>query len=148
MSKTTYEEYLKKYGTLTYKNTGVSMLPLLKPGRDAFVVRAVGQHETCKKWDVVLYKRPPDSYVLHRVVRVHDNSYDMLGDNCVRVERDVPKDAVLGVMTGFIRAGKKYRSDSTLYKLYVLFWCKPYRIRIWQRGMRMKLSRKWRKLTS
>ena len=79
MSKTTYEEYLKRYGSLTYKNTGTSMLPLLKQGRDAFIVRAVGEYETCKKWDVVLYKRPPESYVLHRVVRVLGNSYDILG---------------------------------------------------------------------
>ena len=33
MSKPTYEEYLKRYGTLTYKNTGTSMLPLLKQGQ-------------------------------------------------------------------------------------------------------------------
>ena len=69
MSKTTYEEYLKRYGPLIYKNTGTRMLPLLKQGRDAFIVRLVGEYETCKKWDVVLYKRPPESYVLlHRVV--------------------------------------------------------------------------------
>ena len=54
MSKTTYEEYLKRYGTLTYKSTGSSMLPLLKQGRDVFIVRAVSEYETCKKWDVVL----------------------------------------------------------------------------------------------
>ena len=103
MSKTTYEEYLKRYGSLTYKNTGTSMLPLLKQGRDAFIVRAVGEYETCKKWDVVLYKRPPESYVLHRVIQVRDNSYDILGDNCIGIERNIPKDAVIGVMTGFIR---------------------------------------------
>lgn len=107
MSKTTYEEYLKRYGSLTYKNTGTSMLPLLKQGRDAFIVRAVGEYETCKKWDVVLYKRPPESYVLHRVVRVLGNSYDILGDNCIGIERNIPKDAVIGVMTGFIRNGKQ-----------------------------------------
>ena len=37
--KTAYEEYLRKYHTLTYKNVGVSMLPLLKQGRDSFTVR-------------------------------------------------------------------------------------------------------------
>ena len=107
MSKTTYEEYLKRYGALTYKNTGTSMLPLRKQGRDAFIVRAVGEYETCKKWDVVLYKRPPESYVLHRVVRVHDKGYDIHGDNCIRIERNITKDAVIGVMTGFIRNGKQ-----------------------------------------
>ena len=145
MSKTTYEEYLKRYGTLTYKNTGTSMLPLLKQGRDAFIVRAVGEYETCKKWDVVLYKRPPESYVLHRVVRVHDKGYDILGDNCIGIERNIPKDAVIGVMTGFIRNGKKYEADSRLYKLYVLFWCKPYRIRILLKRIWLKCSHILRK---
>ena len=145
MSKTTYEEYLKRYGTLTYKNTGTSMLPLLKQGRDAFIVRAVGEYETCKKWDVVLYKRPPESYVLHRVIQVRDNSYDILGDNCIGIERNIPKDAVIGVMTGFIRNGKKYEADSRLYKLYVLFWCKPYRIRILMKKIWLKCSHIWRR---
>ena len=39
---TTYEECLEKYGTLTYRNVGVSMLPLLKQGRDIFTVRKNG----------------------------------------------------------------------------------------------------------
>ena len=57
MTRLSYEEYLRKYHTLTYKNVGVSMLPLLKQGRDSFTVREVKQGESCKLWDVVLYKR-------------------------------------------------------------------------------------------
>ena len=41
MTRLSYEEYLRKYHTLTYKNVGVSMLPLLKQGRDSFTVREV-----------------------------------------------------------------------------------------------------------
>lgn len=41
--KTAYEEYLRKYHTLTYKNVGASMLPLLKQGRDSFTVREMKQ---------------------------------------------------------------------------------------------------------
>ena len=37
----TYEEYLAKYGELTYRNVGVSMLPLIRQGRDTFTVRAM-----------------------------------------------------------------------------------------------------------
>ena len=53
--RVSYEEYLRKYHTLTYKNVGVSMLPLLKQGRDSFTVHEVKPDESCKIWDVVLY---------------------------------------------------------------------------------------------
>ena len=31
------EEYIGKYGSITYKNKGVSMLPLLREGKDLFI---------------------------------------------------------------------------------------------------------------
>ena len=88
----TYEEYLAKYGELTYRNVGVSMLPLIRQGRDTFTVRALHPGELCRRWDVVLYTRPPQSYVLHRIISVHDGGYDILGDNCVSVERNIPRE--------------------------------------------------------
>lgn len=99
----TYEEYLAKYGELTYRNVGVSMLPLIRQGRDTFTVRALHPGELCRRWDVVLYTRPPQSYVLHRIISVHDGGYDILGDNCVSVERNIPRERVIGVMTGYVR---------------------------------------------
>ena len=50
MNSITFEEYLGRYGTLTYKNVGVSMLPLIRQGRDAFILRAVKPGETLKKF--------------------------------------------------------------------------------------------------
>ena len=45
----TYEEYLAKYGELTYRNVGVSMLPLIRQGRDTFTVRALHPGELCRR---------------------------------------------------------------------------------------------------
>ena len=129
MNSITFEEYLGRYGTLTYKNVGVSMLPLIRQGRDAFILRAVKPGETLKKWDVVLYKRPPDAYVLHRIIDVKDGTYDILGDNCVAVERNIPKERVIGVMTGFIRKNKEYAVAVKRYRIYVTLRCKPYHVR-------------------
>ena len=43
MSETvSYEKYLQRHGTLTYSNVGVSMLPLLRQGRDLFTVEKKG----------------------------------------------------------------------------------------------------------
>ena len=37
-----FEEYLDRNGSLTYSNLGVSMLPLLRQGRDLFTVEKKG----------------------------------------------------------------------------------------------------------
>ena len=126
----TYEEYLERYDELTYRNVGVSMLPLIKQGRDAFTVRALHGGEVCRRWDVVLYTRPPQSYVLHRIIRVNGDSYDILGDNCITVERSIPQERVIGVMTGYTRRGREHGTGGLGYRLYVSLYCKPYRLRI------------------
>ena len=130
MNKISFEEYLKEYHMLTYRNVGVSMLPMLKQGRDTFTVRAVENGETCKRWDVVLYKRPPERYVLHRIIRVYEDGYDILGDNCIGIESHIPKENIIGVLTEFTHKNKSYKISDIQYSLYVTLWCKPYRTRI------------------
>ncbi|MBR5444633.1 MAG: hypothetical protein IKV57_00825, partial [Clostridia bacterium] len=67
MNKTTYAAYLDSYSELTLTNVGTSMLPMLKQGRDLFTLQKK-TNDRCRKYDVVLYRRPPDQYVLHRIV--------------------------------------------------------------------------------
>ena len=114
------------------------MLPLLKQGRDSFTVREVKQGESCKLWDVVVYKRGTDQYVLHRIIKVYDDSYDILGDNCIGID-------VLGVMTDFTHKGKQYKTDDRRYRLYVWLWCRPYKLRIFLKKIRMRLQSVLRK---
>lgn len=134
--RVSYEEYLRKYHTLTYKNVGVSMLPLLKQGRDSFTVHEVKPDESCKIWDVVLYKRGTH-YVLHRIIKIYNDSYDILGDNCIGIERRIPKTDVLGVMTEFTHKGKRCTTRDLRYRLYVFLWCRPYPVRIFLKKLTM-----------
>lgn len=117
------------------------MLPLLKQGRDSFTVREIKSDETCKKWDVVLYKRGKQEYVLHRIIRVYEDSYDILGDNCIGVEHGISKADILGVMTEFTHKGKQYRIYDWKYRLYILVWCRPYHLRIFGKKIKMKLKK-------
>lgn len=121
MNKIRFEDYLEKHGSLTYTNVGVSMLPLLRQGKDMFiVVRKDGQR--CKVGDVVLYRRPPDKYVLHRVIKVCADSYVILGDNCVHKEYGIKEEDVIAVMTGYIRNGKEHSVKERGYRLYSFVW--------------------------
>ena len=117
MMAISYEEYLDQYGTLTYTNVGVSMLPLLRQGKDLFTVAKKGS-ERCKVGDVVLYRRPPNQYVLHRVVGVRPDDYVILGDNCVAKEYGIRDEDILGVMTGFVRNGKEHSISEVRYRMY------------------------------
>lgn len=117
----TYEEYLQKYSTLTYRNVGVSMLPLLRQGRDLFTVEKKTDRR-CKKYDVVLYRRPNSQYVLHRIVKVKSDSYVILGDNCIEKEYNIKDEDILGVMTEFQRKGKTYSVHCLWYQLYERLW--------------------------
>lgn len=141
MNKISFEEYLQKYGKLTYRNTGISMEPLLKQGRDTFtVVRKTD--ERCRKYDVVMYRRPPDKYVLHRVIKVRENDYVILGDNCINKEKGIKDEDILGVMTSFVRKGKEHKVTDLSYRIYVQLWCKTAFIRIFLKKVKYKLRKR------
>lgn len=140
MINTTYEEYLEKHGEMTYGNVGVSMMPLLKQGRDLFTVKKKGK-KRCKKYDVVLYRRPPNSYVLHRIIEVRKNDYVILGDNCINKEYGITDDDILGVMTRYVHKGKEHTVNETGYRLYSHIWCDLSVIRIFFMRVKLKLKR-------
>lgn len=128
MSKTTYEAYLDRYGELTYRTVGTSMLPMLKQDRDLFTVRK-RNGERCRKYDVVLYRRPPSHYVLHRIVEVREMDYVILGDNCVNREFGITDDDIIGVLTSFVHRGKTYSVEDIRYRLYSRLWYAAYPLR-------------------
>lgn len=140
MINTTYEEYLEKHGEMTYSNVGVSMMPLLKQGRDLFTVKKKGK-KRCKKYDVVLYRRPPNNYVLHRIIEVRKNDYVILGDNCINKEYGITDDDILGVMTRYVHKGKEHTVNETGYRLYSHIWCDLADIRIFFMRVKLKLKR-------
>lgn len=48
-----FEEMLDRNGYLAYTNVGVSMMPLLRQGKDVMEIRKKGP-ERCKKYDAQL----------------------------------------------------------------------------------------------
>ena len=121
-----FEEVLEQKGWLVYKTKGISMLPMLHENQDLVVIRT--PEGRLKKYDVALYKRGK-SYVLHRVIGVRKDGYDIRGDNTYFIEK-VPEQAVIGVLTSFTREGEKYEVTDLRYRLYSRVWNMIYPFRV------------------
>ncbi len=124
----TYEQELARNGKIIRTNVGVSMMPLLRQNRDVMIIERV--EGRLKRYDVPLYIRADGQYVLHRIIRVHKDCYDIIGDNCVCIERGVKDSQIIGVLTGIIRDGRTITTDNFTYKLYYHLWCDFLYLRI------------------
>ena len=139
------EDILKERGTLIYSNVGTSMMPLLRQGKDLFVIRSKGP-ERCRRGDVVLYKRPPGRYVLHRVVEVLEDGYVILGDHCADRENGITDADILGVMTGYIRDGVEHSVEEKAYRDYTAKILREEKYRTARLKLRRKIGRALRRM--
>ena len=125
------EKYLSEQGRIISSNVGVSMLPLLRQGKDLFFIEKKGAGR-CRVGDVVLYRRKRQ-YVLHRIIEVRKEDYVILGDNCYVKEYGIKDSDILAIMTSFIRNGREYSVNELAYKIYSFVWLKLAPIRIFLR---------------
>lgn len=136
----TYEDFLESNGELTYTNVGTSMMPLLKQHRDLFTVRRKGSAR-CRAGDVVLYRRPPNKYVLHRVVEVRKKDYVILGDNCINKEYGITDGDIIGVMTGYVRKGRTHTVKDRSYRIYKAYIMHTIPLRVLFKKVKLKTKR-------
>lgn len=99
-----YKKELEKNNIIAFVPKGNSMWPTLKNKKQSVVVKA--KTERLKKFDVALYVRGQNMFVLHRVMEVLPDGYIICGDSQFDLEK-VLEDQIFGVMIGFYR-GKKY----------------------------------------
>lgn len=130
--KLSFEEVLDRDGRLVYTNVGISMLPLIREGRDVMTIEK-RDVTALQKYDAVLFRREHikgrGKYVLHRILKVFpDGNYYIVGDNCTEGESVKPSQ-ILGVLAGLHRNGKPVDMSGFRYKAYIALWCAPYHLR-------------------
>ena len=131
------EESFRQGMTVTLGVTGNSMLPLFRHGRDSVILSACDP-QMLRRGDVPLYRRPDGRFILHRILKVKNDTFTLAGDAQTELEVGLPKDCVLAVMTGFVRKGKTVSCRHPLYRLYSTVWmllrpARPTVFRAWSR---------------
>ena len=121
LTKTDYKNALLKNGVVAFVPKGNSMWPFIKNGKNTVVVKTLTL--PINALDVILFERDNGDYVLHRVIKVEENSYITVGDNFPHPER-IQKSQVLGVMDGFYTNEKYTQATDEKYKKKVKKWYK------------------------
>lgn len=115
------EEILSSGGSVSLVVSGSSMRPFLKHGRDVVHIR------TCKDKDlkcgqILLFKRPDQSLILHRIRRMlSDGRLVMNGDGQAWCET-ISADQVIAVVSSVERNGWNLSCDHILFRLWNLIW--------------------------
>ena len=114
-----FQERLAAGQTVRFSPMGVSMLPMLREGRDSVVLSPAP--ERLRKYDLPLYRRDNGAYVLHRVTAVGE-TYTCIGDNQFVSEPGIRHDQIIAVVTQFRRKGREHSVTEPGYRLYCILW--------------------------
>lgn len=121
--KAKLEDVLNEKGFLVTKASGNSMQPLIRPNCDTVILKKLGQDTILGIYDVVLYKRKNEIYVLHRILGKNQAGYILCGDSQTQKEYGIQREQILAVLEGLYR-GKWYIDCHKLfYRFYIKLWC-------------------------
>ena len=118
-------EELRRHGYYLSVPHGVSMRPMIDDRRGVVEIRVPDRE--IRRYDVVMYDRGGVG-VIHRVLHVRPDHYEIAGDNCRTVEI-VPKDDVAGIAVRFMRNGKWHDCTELGYRIYAHVWTDLFFIR-------------------
>lgn len=131
-TRTTIADILENGDAYSGTTAGTSMLPLIHEGSDIVLIVPCTAADL-RPMDIVLY-RSGKEYVLHRMLKRSPQGIYALGDNRDEVEA-VAAEEILGVVEGLFRVDSPANVlESSWYKRYVLFRCRPWRIRLFLRS--------------
>ena len=100
--------------------SGSSMTPFLVGGRDTvYLSKPSGP---LKKGDMVLYQRQNGSYILHRVWKVEEDSFTMVGDAQFFLEPGIKQEQVRAIVKAVRRKGKLLQKGSFWWDFFEKVW--------------------------
>ena len=122
--------------------SGNSMSPFLVHGRDKVYLSKLTRPPT--RGDMILYRRKNGRYILHRIYRVREGRYDMIGDAQLGVEPGIRPDQLLATVSAVRRKGKLLRRGHLLWDFFAHVWLFLVPVRPWVHRLYAFLK-PWRK---
>ena len=106
---------------------GNSMLPFLVHERDYIWFRKPDRE--LKRGDMVFYQRANGQFVMHRIWKVKEEKYYLIGDAHRNIEGPIAKEQIFALVTGVMRNGKEIRPGKFFWEFFEHVWLRmrPFR---------------------
>lgn len=114
------EELTEEGKTVSLLISGNSMSPFLVHERDYIFFRK--PDSTLKKGDMVFFRRDTGEYVMHRICKVKDNQYFIVGDAQNVVEGPVRRDQIFAKIIRVERKGRQIGPGNFWWEFFEHIW--------------------------
>ncbi len=117
-----YTELLKNGAVLPLTVSGSSMIPFLAPDRDSVLLKGIDRELI--RGDIVFYRRPDGSYILHRLYRIEGDKLWFVGDAQDRVEGPLDISCAFAYVTQATRKNKTQKKGCFWWDFFEKVWIK------------------------
>ena len=100
--------------------SGNSMSPFLVNQRDYIYFKRPDRE--LRKGDMVFYQRNTGQYVMHRICRVENNQYYMVGDAQQEIEGPLERGQIFALITKAKRKGKIIQKGNFWWEFFEHIW--------------------------
>lgn len=107
--------------------SGSSMAPFLVHHRDTIIFGL--PQRPLRRGDMVFYQRDDGHFVMHRIFKVHDNLYDIVGDAQTEIEHDVRRDQIFAIVKKVQRKGRWIEPGDFWWEFFEKVWIRMIPLR-------------------
>lgn len=107
--------------------SGDSMVPFLHGKRDTAFFKAPDRE--LKVGDIVFFQRANGQYILHRIVKIENGNYYIVGDAQSDIEGPISRQQIFALATEVIRNGKTLKPGDFKWTFFEKIWIKVIPLR-------------------
>lgn len=100
--------------------SGSSMAPFLIHHRDTVYFKKPDR--ALKEGDIVFYRRANGQYVMHRIRRIRQDGYYLIGDAQTQTEGPLKREQIFGLITAVKRKDKLIRPGDFWWEFFARVW--------------------------
>ena len=109
-------EHLNQNQEVSFRIQGVSMMPFFRHQKTIVTLK---KEDSYKRLDVVLFLYQ-DAYILHRIIKIENDTYYLRGDGSYRVEKTT-KEQIFGKVIHHETDGNTTKKKKKKVKLWLFF---------------------------